>query len=259
MAIIKFLILLSVFFTSLFGEKIRIITNEEPPTNYMYKQEIVGITVDVIKQLLKEMKMQDQEIEFMNWSDAYSIAKKNKNILLFTAGKTSQRLKEGFHFVGPVITKQAVLFKTANNNSKVSSLFDIKEQKLKIGAMRGDWRADYFTHKSFKVQKDANHKESLKKLINGQFDLWATSKIEARFIAKEANIDFAKLDVAYTFKEINSYIMLSKGTPKKVLRQWRRAYSKLQKTDFFDKTAKKWSKILNINLEYSKHKGFFVK
>lgn len=259
MAIIKFLIVLSVFFTSLFGEKLRIITNDEPPTNYMQNQQIVGITVDVVKELIKQMKLEDQEIEMMAWSKAYNIAKENKNIVLFTAGKTSQRMKEGFHFVGPVITKQAVLYKTSTNKAEVSSLFDIKEQKLKIGAMRGDWRADYFTNKSFKVQKEANHKESINKLLNGKFDLWATSKIEAQFIAKKADVNFSKIKEAYTFKEINSYIMLSNGTPKKILRQWRRAYSKLQKTDFFDRTASKWSRILGIKLEYDRHKGFIAK
>ena len=47
-----FLYLFSILFSTIYlnANELRIITNEEPPTNYLNKnQEIVGITVDVVK------------------------------------------------------------------------------------------------------------------------------------------------------------------------------------------------------------------
>lgn len=247
-----------ILFSTLNASTIRIITNEEPPTNYMENKRVIGITVDVVKKLQEKLKL-DTKIEFMTWSRAYALAKKEKNIVLFTAGKTTQRIKEGFYFIGPVITKKAALFKNSSSDFKIESLLDIKDKKLKIGSMRGDWRSDYFLDKGLDVQEVSNHNQNIQKLINKEIDLWAISNIEATFIAKKANISRDEIESAYMFKEITSFIMLSKKTPRRDIQLWKKAYKDLQKTDFFKKTAKKWSRILHIELEYSNHKGFYIK
>lgn len=258
MFIKKYILIFLILLSTMFSNEIRIITNEEPPTNYKNKGELVGITVDVVKELIKQMKL-DTEIEYMTWARAYNIGKSNKDIILFTAGKTYQRIEEGFKFLGPVMTKNALLYKNANNDIQINSLLDISKNKLKIGAMRGDWRAHFFMKKGFNVQEVSNHEQNIQKLLNGRFDLWAISRIEAQFIAKKAKVDISEISEAYAFKEISSFIMFSKGTSKQTIRAWERAYKELQKTDFFEKTARKWSRILQINLEYDKHKGFLVK
>jgi len=258
MAIKRFILIFLLSFSTLFSQELRIITNEEPPTNYKENTEIVGITVDVVKELIKVQNL-DTKIEFMTWARAYNIGKTNKNIALFTAGKTYQRIEEGFKFLGPIITKNAVLYKRANNDIEINSLLDISKNKLKIGAMRGDWRADFFRKKGFDVQEVSNHEQNIRKLNMGRFDLWAISEIEAQFIAQKADIKMSQIKVAYAFKEISSFIMFSKGTSKQTIRAWEKAYKDLQKTDFFHKTARKWSRILNINLVYDRNKGFLIK
>jgi len=247
-----------VLFCFAFSSEIRIITNEEPPTNYLEDNAIKGISVDVVNELIKYQKL-DTQIEFMTWARAYNIAKENKNIGLFTAGKTYNRIRENFNFIGPIITKQAVLYKSSKNTQEVKTLLDITKNKLRIGAMRNDWRATYFKDKGFKVEEVSNHEQNLQKLIHGRIDLWAISKIEAQYIAKKAGVKLSKIDVAYKFQDISAHLMFSKGTSKKTLRNWENAYKQLQKTDFFEKTSKKWSVILNQELTYDRHKGFYVK
>lgn len=254
----NFLILLIFIINFAYSSELRIITNEEPPTNYLNKNEIDGISVDVVEELIKEQKL-NTKIELMTWARAYEIGKQNENIGLFTAGRTFQRIQEGFSFLGPIITKQAVLYKNRNNHIEINTLLDIKKHNLKIGAMRGDWRADYFKDKGFDVYEVSNHEQNLQKLLLKRIDLWAISKIEAQFITQKANIDLSKIDIAYKFQDISSFLMFSKGTSKQTIRDWENAYRNLQKTDFFEKTAKKWSILLKIDLEYDRYKGFYVK
>lgn len=253
----SFIVLLLLIFNIANSSELRVLTNEEPPTNYKKGNEIVGISVDVVNKLIKELHL-DIKIELMTWARAYEISKKNKNVALFTAGRTFQRIQEGFTFLGPIITKQAVLYKSSENSVEVTTLLDIKKNNLKIGAMRGDWRADYFKDKGFKVYEVSNHEQNLKKLLLGRIDLWAISKIEAQFIAKKANINLSKIALAYKFQDISSFLMFSKGTSTQNIRKWKSAYKNLQKTDFFDKTAKKWSILLKQDLHYDRNKGFFT-
>ena len=251
-------IFLFLFFTySSSANSFRILTNEEPPTNYLDENKIItGITVDIVKKLQEELNLENK-IELMTWARAYNIAQNNANIALFTAGKTSHRIQEGFYFIGPVITKKHILYSKSNKNISINSSLDIKSKDLKIAAMRGDWRAKYFKDKGFEVYETANHEQNIKKLMLERVDLWTSSNIEAAFIAKKAGIKVSSLKASYEFKEIPSYIMLSKDTSKEDVRRWQKAFLDLQKTDFFEKIAIKWSLILDIDLQYSKYKGFY--
>lgn len=258
-SIFSHIFLLLLFSYSLNATEFRILTNEEPPTNYLDKNnKLTGITVDVVQELLKELNIKT-DIEFMTWARAFTIAQKNPNIALFTAGKTSYRMQQGFYFIGPVITKKHILYSKTSRDININSSLDIKTKNLKIAAMRGDWRARYFKDKGFEVYETANHVQNIKKLMLDRVDLWTSSNIEAAFIARKANINSKDIKASYEFQEIPSYIMLSKHTSKEDIRKWEKAFSDLQKTDFFEKTAKKWSMILNIDLEYSKSKGFYKK
>lgn len=239
------------------ANELRIITNEEPPTNYLDENKnIIGITVDVVNKLKEELKL-DTQIEFMPWTQAYNTALENPNILIFTGGKTFERIKEGFHFIGPIVTKKHTLFSKASKNIEVSTALDIKKQKLKIGAMENDWRSKYFKDKGLIVSDVLNHQENVNKLMLGKIDLLTSSSLEFPFIMQKANISMNKIKDTYVFKEFDSYIMISKSTPRKDVKKWKLAFKKLQKTDFFEKTAQKWSEILDINLQYTKDKGFF--
>ena len=244
-------------FTFLWANEIRIITTEEPPTNYLNKNnQLVGITVDVVKKLQEELNLKNK-IELITWARAFTIGKENPNVLLFTAGKTSHRVQLGFKFIGPIATKKHILYSKTNRNISIDSILDIKTQNLKIGAMRNDWRSRYFKDRGFEIFETSNHEQHIKKLMLGRIDLWASSNLESAFIAKKANIDMSELSKAYEFVELKSYIMFSKNTSKQNIKKWEKAFENLQETDFFEKTAKKWSKTLGIDLQYSKEKGFY--
>lgn len=252
-----YLFCIILFASYLNANELRILTNEEPPTNYLNKdKKIVGITVDIVERLKKELNIKTN-IEIMTWDRAYKIAQKEDSIVLFTAGKTFQRMKLGFHFIGPIVTKQHILFSKADSNFDISTALDIKNKGLTVGAMRGDWRAQFFKDKGLTIHESTTHQMNFHKLMTNKIDLWTSSNLEAPFIAKKANTSSDQIKQSYVFKEFSSYIILSKKTPKDEIKKWKRAYSKLQRTDFFNKTAQKWSEILNIDLKYSKSKGFY--
>lgn len=257
MIILKIIFLLILVVTLSNANQFRILTNEEPPTNYLDKnQQVIGITVDIINKL-KEKANINANVELITWARAYIIAQKKANILIFTAGKSKERIDLGFHFIGPITTRKQVLFSKVSSDFGISNLRDIKNKKLTIGAMREDWRFKYFKNKGIKVKDVSDHQQNAQKLIMGRIDLWATSNIEAPIILEKANIPQNKIKEAFVYSEAKSYIMISKKTPNKKVKELKKIFFELQKTDFFKNTAKKWSNILNINLKYTREKGFF--
>jgi len=238
--------------------QIRIVTTEEPPTNYTFQGKFTGTTVDIIEEIKRYLNIK-VKIEVKPWARSYTIAKRKPNIVIFTAGRSQERIDHGFYFIGPVITRKHILWSKTGSSFGINSLQDIKAKNLYIGAMRGDWRAKYFKDQRIKVQEVANHEQNLVKLLKGRFHLWVSSDIEAPPILNKLGYNRNEIEIAYVFKEASSYIMLSRDTPKNIVEKWQKTYAEIQKTDFFEKASKKWSKILGFELGYTKETGFYVK
>ncbi len=237
---------------------LRIVTSEEPPTNYFSSEgALVGTTVDIVEEIKKRLLL-DVEIEVMPWARSYTMAKKWSNIVIFTAGRTEERVNHGFHFIGPVMTRKHILWAKPKTKFNIRSIDDIKNMELRLGAMRGDWREKYFRDRGMEVESVTNHKQNFRKLINGRIDLWVLSDIGAPPTVKKLGASMKDIQVSYVFKTAPSYIMLSKDMPKSAVEDWKRAYADIKKTDFFSKTAKKWSSILDLELAYSEELGLFV-
>ncbi len=239
--------------------KMRIVTNEEPPTNYYLEEgEFTGTTVDIVEEIKRYLNL-DVEIEVMPWARAYETAKTDPNVVLFTAARTQERIDHGFNFIGPVITRKHVLWSKKGNNFNISSIQDIKEQNLRLGAMRGDWREKYFIDLGFSVDDVTSHKQNLVKLLERGIDLWISSDIEAPPISREVGVSMEEIEIAYIFQEASSYIILSKDTPEETVKEWKKAYTEFQETDFFENASKKWSDILESEVGYTKNTGFFIR
>ncbi len=241
------------------AEKMRIVTNEEPPTSYYSEEgEFVGTTVDIVKEIERYLGL-DTEIEVMSWARAYETTKAGPNVVLFTAARTQERIDHGFHFVGPVITRKHVLWARKGSDFNINSIQDIKDQNLQIGAMRSDWREIYFIDLGFTIDDTTSHKLSLQKLLDGKVDLWVSSDIEAPRVTEEIGVDMGEIEIAYIFKEASSYIILSKDIPEETVEEWKKAYAEIQKTDFFENASKKWTNTLGSKVGYAKDTGFFIR
>jgi polar amino acid transport system substrate-binding protein len=255
---IRYAIIFVFLSVSFANAQIRIVTTEEPPTNYTYQGKFTGTTTDIVEEIKRRLHIK-AKIEVMPWVRAYKYAKKDPNVVIFTAGRTQKRINHGFHFIGPVTTRKHVVWSKKGSTFNIKSFQDIKRKNLQVGAMRGDWRGKLFISKGLRVQRVTDHKQNLLKLLKKRIHLWVSSDIEAPLIAKKAGINMNRIEIAYTFKEAPSYIMLSKDTPIETVRRWKRTYEKIQRTNFFRKKSKKWSRILGFRLGYKNSTGFYIK
>ncbi|MCG8668012.1 MAG: transporter substrate-binding domain-containing protein [Pseudomonadales bacterium] len=237
--------------------EIRILTTEEPPTNYTENGRLTGITTDVVMAIQQQIGS-NTPIEVLPWARAYRIASSEPNIIIFTAGKTQTRVDLGFHFIGPVVTRSHILIGRSSDNLGIKVLDDVKTQNLEIGAMRGDWREKFFSDQGFKLQSATDHYVVLKMLAAGRIPLAISSDLEAPAVARKLNLPVHTFKPVYEFDHAASYILFSKGTSPKIVDQWQQAFLDLQTTDFFFRTAANWTNILGLQVQYNKIQGFFV-
>jgi len=253
------LIMISVLFVSnIIAGEIRIVTTTEAPTNYISEGKVTGTSTDIVNEIKKYLN-EDAKIEVFPWARSYDIAKRESNVLVYTCGKTQERIDLGFTFLGPVITRDHILYKKKGNNITINKIEDIRKQNFTVGALRGSWRGKYFKNENITVEETNTHRSNAKKLFADRIDLWVLSDIEAPSVMKEAGFNMSDLEIAFVFKTSPSYMMFSKNTSPKIIAKWESAFEKIKTTDFYDNATKKWSDILGMDIAYSSEKGFYIK
>ncbi|MEP3248402.1 MAG: ABC transporter substrate-binding protein [Sneathiella sp.] len=238
--------------------EMRVLTTDEPPTNYKQQGKITGISVDIVRAMLTQMEQPDR-IEMLPWARAYEIAVTKPNIVIFTAGRSQERIDHGFHFIGPLTSRKHILWKKKNSALTVTSDAHAVADGLSIVGLRQDWRTKYYKGLQARVMEVSSPKKGLQMLLLGRADLWISSDLEAPAVAEQVGVSMNALEIAHIFQEAPSYMMLSRDSDPKLIQDWRHAFSKLKETDFFAKMARKWSGILHYQLGHNPETGFYIR
>lgn len=240
------------------GTEFSILTSEEPPTNYTEDGKTMGMTIDILNDLKK--RIQDTTVvEVQPWARAYQTSKEKPNVMIFTMAKTPERVELGYTFLGPLMFRKHLFYKLRGSSLSVSSLDDIKQKAVDVGAMRGDWRSKALEDANIKVDLVVTHDINIKKLAAGRIPLMILSDLEIGMNAKKAGVNVDLLEPALLLKEGPSFIALSKGTAPEVVAKWQKAYDDYMKSDVPNKLAIKWGGILGTPMSFSAEKGIYVK
>ncbi|WP_331981525.1 ABC transporter substrate-binding protein [Chitinimonas sp.] len=235
----------------------RILTTEEPPANYTVGNEITGITTDVVNDLRARLG-EKTPIEIQPWSRVQQTAQLRPNVLIFTLGRTPERVAMGLTFIGPITTRKHMVYKRTDSYLKVDNFEDITLHNLIVGGMRGDWRTKLMKDHGARVDEAVTHAASLKLLMRGRIDLIAISDMELKVDAALAGVSPDKLTPAFVISEAPAFIAFSKGTPAATINRWQRAFAEFQASDVPAKLAKKWGRVLGEPMGYAPDKGFYL-
>lgn len=237
---------------------VRFLTIEEPPTNYKQGGEITGTSVDIVREMGRRLG-EDPAIDLLPPARAFKELQENPNRFIFTAGFTQKRADLGFQPIGPVITRNHLLFARKGSNFDLKSVEDLVAQNLSISGMAADWRSTFLKEEGAVVETTSGHDLNLKKLLGGRTDLWISSDIEAPSVLKEAGVSMDDIEVAYVIKTASSYILASKDTEVEVYDRWKQAYAELTEDQaFVDGYTAKWSDELGMSFGFKPDTGLYV-
>lgn len=226
------------------GDTLKIVTEEFPPYNFTQNDNITGFSTEVVKAVLKEIKVQGS-FQSLPWARAYETAQDAPDILIYSIGRTKEREKL-FKWVGVIAPTTYYLFSLSDKNITLARLDDAK--KYQIGTVNEDVGEEFLISKGFakgkNLQSSVKYEINYEKLKAGRVDLWIMPELVASFLARKAGDDPAKmLGRAYQISELGNdgyYMAFGAKTPNARVEQFRKGLETIKKNGIFDALKKKW-------------------
>jgi len=247
-----FLIMLLCCSACVAATELRLISSEKMPYNYTTEQQFIGLTVDVVKDLLAPKQ---PDIEVMPWPRAFEIARTTPNVLLFTMGKTKQRLAQGFQYIGPVSTRQLAFYTLQDEFAHLTNLAEIRQKKLVIVGLRGGWFSEQLRQQGIEILEVGDYHQGVLMLLRNRAHLWVSTDLEAQMHLKQTGED-ATLKIALRMQCAENYLALSPGSDAKLYQRLQQDYRRWSQSKKPAAIAKKWQQQLGVTLKFSQKRGF---
>lgn len=217
---------------------LQLVTENYPPITFMKNGKMAGFATEVVQEILKRQNQPDN-IRMMAWDDAYNMALKKKNVVLFSTTRTDKR-ESLFKWVGPIGSYHDVLYAKKGSGIVINNLEDAKKVG-KIGVVDGWFSSEFLTGLGFRnLVGTKMPADNAKKLVEGKLDLCTFTDMTALEILKEAGFSMDEIVPAHVIKTYEFYIAFSKGTSDEIVNRWRQSFNDMKTDGTFDKISRKW-------------------
>ena len=226
-------------------QPIRVVTEELPPYNMRRRGEVTGVCTEVVQETLRQAGVA-AEIQVMPWARAYDIALNEENVLIYSILRTPQREKL-FKWVGTIAPTRWVLYAHPDRKLRLRSLDDAR--KLQVATVNQDAGEQYLVARGFVVgqnlQSGSQYEKNYEKFKLGRVDLWISDELTARYIARQAGDDPAKLlahglPLPDLVEQGGMDMAFSLKTPDATVERFRAALQAVKKDGRYARIQKKW-------------------
>ena len=227
---------------TLFSADLIILTENLPPLNYVKDGELVGPSVDIVKEIQRRVGSQER-IQVYPWARAYKMAMENENVVLFSTTHTKDR-DDKFKWIGPLATKRDILVARKASGIKINTLDDAKSVG-RIGTLREDTRERLLKSYGFtNLEPVSDEQLNAQKLVLGRIDLWAYKIPGLRTVCELAGVDHNELEEVYHLRKIDVSIAFSQKTSDSIVEKWKIAFDEMVADGTIMKIRRKWNEIL---------------
>lgn len=233
--VLSFLLLLVAISNQLHAQQdsITVVSEEWPPYNYTNEQgEFTGISTEIVKAVLTEAKL-NYHIEVYPWSRAFSMARDNKNTLLYTVYRVGDRLDK-FQWICPLIKNEGFAVYALSNRNDVAFSNLGEAKKYRIGTLRSGGGYDVLKHAGFIVGENldiaTDEYANIRKLFKQRVDLILQEVEPLKLRLKE--LGFAESAVKKVFSIVPEggqvgCMAFSNDTPKVMVERVKKALQKV--------------------------------
>lgn len=175
-------------------------TEEYPPFNMTKDNQLIGVSTEIIKELMKRNHLQHR-LTLLPWARAMALTKELPNNCVYSISRTPER-EHLYQWIGPLVTNEWVLFATKEAHKRPKSLAAIRGSS--IGTYIGDAIETYLKNENYTVEASKTDEINIKKLQKGHIDYWATGKLIGLYLLKENNIQ--NIEPVLTFNKTEMYL-----------------------------------------------------
>lgn len=221
------LLLMSSSLTISANDVINVVTENLRPLNYLDNNEVKGTSTKIVRQVLKEAGL-TAKIQIHPWARSYAMAQNQKNTLIYTINRTSDR-ESKFKWIGLLASNKynSFLFKLRSNQDvQVTNLEDAK--RYLIGTNLGDVNHELLKSEGFKkIQAVPQRGQSIKMLLRNRVDLIVGSDTILKEEFKKIGQPIESIEALIPFKISKPYMAISNSTSDVLVDRIRAAYQRL--------------------------------
>jgi polar amino acid transport system substrate-binding protein len=227
--------------TNVVGTKdLKLVTEEYPPLTFSDGEGVSGYATQIVREIMNVLDVK-AEIKVLPWEEAYQVALKEDNVVIFTIERTPQREKL-FHWVGPLGENSASFY--VSPNSSITFSAPDEARKLRSIAVVSSW----FTEQQLldmgfdNLISTNNPQECIRMVVDGAADATVLTDITAPELIKEAGVEPDALVPVVTLTSTEYYLGFSLGTDKEIVASWDNAFNMLKEKGVIKDLKSKWFK-----------------
>jgi polar amino acid transport system substrate-binding protein len=226
--------------------KYTIVTENFPPFSYKEKGKLVGISTEIVQEILNRLKMKGIPIEVMDWNEAYQKTLNKDNAIIYSLTKIKQR-ENKFKWVGPIATNYWFLLSlkkpTSGKEKDIIKIRNLKDaKKYSIGVQKEGAIYQYLKSKGFtNLITSTSNKTSAENLLNNKVQLWGESELVAASLLKQLKKDPKDtLRKTFKLKRHNLYIGFNIKTSNSLVKKFQTVLDKMKSDGAYDKIVNKY-------------------
>lgn len=221
--------------------KIKVVTEYLEP--YQVKNpdgSLGGFSTEIVQAIFQQAQYQ-ADISVMPWARAYEVAKRNKNVLIYSIAHTKSRHNH-FHWLGSIKNERHYFWGLKTKFPvPIDTLSLLKGYK--IAASRNSNVAEYLsTNNFFNVHLLTKEEQNMLMLFKGRVDLISATELTLKKRAERLGLDFNQLIKVSEVTELNNELSIafSLDTDAKLVEHFQQAFQTIKSQGVIDEIKKKW-------------------
>lgn len=218
-----------------------LITENAPPNSFKEDGELKGLAVDMVRAVLDEIGMSDQEIKLYPWARGYKLASHKKNTGLFATVRTPER-EPLFKWAGPITNLTVAAFKLKTNEAvQAATVEELKQYK--VGGVKGDAKAVYLISQGIDVELVNDEAQNIAKLLRSRIDVFAHNTLRMAWGLKSMGHDPGEVSPLFVIPELSGkslYLAFNKETEDALVEKFQKGFDAVEKNGTKAAIHKKW-------------------
>lgn len=223
--------------------QIQPLTEELAPWQMKQGKKLVGISVDIIKEIQKRIG-NDKEIIMFPWNRAYNMTLKKEGFSLFSTARSKER-EALFKWVGPLVPLKFVMYKNKNDLKIYHNLNDAKSVAA-IAVTKNDVSEQFLRDKGFNnLQIDIGNsgQENIHRVLKGQAQLYSSGYISGHYQINELHLnDKIVMTKIPPLFESSLSIAFNINTSDKIISLWQKTLDEIKSDGTYDRILEKYRK-----------------
>ncbi len=194
-------------------------TDDYPPYNFIENGEIIGISVDLLLEMLNAIgsNLKQSDVHLVPWARGYRDAQHESNALLFAMTRTPER-EDLFQWVGPIAHSNMVLIARKSDSITINTPDNI--QAYNLCAVRediGEQLLRKLLGEEIEMELVNHGVQCAKMLERGRIDLWSYEENVAFWFIKQAGLNPEDFEIVYTIGTAAEWYGVSRQTDESIV------------------------------------------